>query len=392
MLPQVFTYADALVDLTYFQREAEISAGERSLRGAIRRAYREITAADNWTCLQTNGRITLVAAQMDGTVQYVESSGALILTGSTWPADAVDWSVQVDTDEGLVLCDVASRDSDTQLTLDPVLNPGRDLPAGSSYVIFPRYYRLPNDFIATTQPVDESFLGLGQYILPENMLQLMHDLSIAEDMVRYYTIMPVPRLYGAFGLYLDSYFTEERTVDFINKRKPRDLRYAGKDPGEAPGTISVAAGNATLFGSSTAFSPNHVGALLRIGDTTSYPTGLDDLHPYVEQRSLVAYTSASAMTLDAAPQATASGVHYSITDPIDLDDTVYDVVLAFAKMYLAADKNNRQWSTLKQQAEQTLFRAKCADCHVTQRRFAIPGRAHVGSPIGYPASMKAPIP
>ena len=71
---------------------------------------------------------------------------------------------------------------------------------------------------------------------------------------------------------------------------------------------------------------------------------------------------------------------------------MYDVVLAYATTYLAAEKNNKQWSVLKQQAEQTLFRAKCSDCKVTQRRFAIPGRARVGSPVQYPASMKAPYP
>ena len=392
MLPIVFSFGDALDDLAYFAREAEISASDRSLRSAIRRAYREVTATDNWSCLQTNGRITLVAAQSDGTVAYTESSGALVLTGSTWPADAVNWSVQIETEEGEVLCDVAARVSDTQLTLDSVLNPGRNLPAGSDYVIFPRFYRLPNDFICTTQPVDEAFLGVGQYILPEQMLQLMHELSVAEDQVRYYTIMPVPRLYGAFGLFLDSYFTEQRTVDFIYKRLPRDLRYAGKDPSESPGTISVSSGNPAVIGSSTAFTPNHVGALLRIGDSNNYPSGLDGLHPYVEQRSIVAYTSTAAVTLDAGPQAAASTAHYSITDPMDVDAIVYDVVLAFAKTYLAAEKNNRQWKELKEQAAQTLFRAKCADCRVEQRRFAIPGRARSGGPLQYPASMKAPYP
>lgn len=395
MEPQVFTFADALQDLEEFAREADISAAERSVRGAIRRAYREITAADDWTCLRSNGRILLEAAVTDGTVDYVHTGGAyerqLTLTGDVWPADVEDWSVQITTDEGWVICDVESRKSDTVITLDSVMNPRRDV-ADASYACFPRYYRLPADFGSIEQPLDESFGCLGEYVTPQHMLELSRENVTAAN-VQYYTIAAVPDLYGAMGIFLDSYFTEHKVVDFIYKRKPRELRYAGKDPAESPGTISVVAGSVTATGTITVFAPGHVGALLRIGSSASkIPTGLDGLSPYVEQRVIAAWGSVLSVNLDAGPAASATGVKYAITDPLDVDSVVYDAMLALAKKYLAAEKNAKNWRQLSDLAAESLFRAKCADNRVTQRRWAVPRRTPGTRLAQTPRSWRTEIP
>jgi hypothetical protein len=396
MNPQVFSFADSVCDLEEFAREANISAADRSIRGTIRRAYREVVAIHNWTCLQTTGRILLQAAISDGSITYDHTGGTyerqLTLMGETWPTDAEDWSVQLETDDGFLLCDIESRKSDTVVTLESVMNPRRDLAAGTSYAAYPRFYRLPNDFATLGQPIDESFSILGQYITPQHMLELSGQ-GLSADNIRYYTIASVSDLYGSMGIILDSYFTAVKTISFSYRRKPRELRYAGKDTAESPGTITIGTGSASISGTTTAFNANHVGSLLRIGTSTSkLPTGLDGLFPYVEQRVITAYTSPTAVTLDAKVAAAASGVKYAITDPIDLDPIVYDAMLALAKKYLAAEKNAPNWRQIAQAAEETIFRAKCADGRVTERRFLGQQPSHSQRLADTPRSWRTEIP
>lgn len=377
MLPQVFTFCDAIHELEEFAREASISAAGRTIRGAIRRAYREIISAHDWSCLRANGRIFLKACQDTGTVTYDHTGGTyereLTLSGASWPTDAINYSVRIETDNGDVVCDIDERKSDTVVTLNATMNPGADIAAGAEYTCYPRYYRLPNDYLSMDQPVEEALDTLGQYISPAEMLNLDRYTSTSGD-VEYFTIMPVPDLYGVMGLYVYPYADADRTLDFVYRRKPRELRYIGTDVSESPGTITVSDGSTTVSaygGTISIFTADHIGSILRIGtSSTKLPTGLDGLLPYAEQRTILEYTSDVEVTVDAEIQTTRSSVKYSITDPIDLDAMVYDAMMANAKMFIAYEKGAKNADQLAGLAANSLFRAKCADTRVTQRRVA----------------------
>ena len=375
MKPQVFTYADAVKELEEFCREASISASSRPIRSAIRRAYREVVDAHDWSCLHVNGRVKLQAYQDDGTVGFDLTGGTyerqLTLVGDTWPTDAEDWAVRIETDDGeWVVCDIEARKSSTVVTLNAVMCPVADVTAGASYVAYPRYYRLPNDFGSMDTPVEEALGQLGQYVTPQRMLELDRHHNDSGD-IQYFTIGPVPDLYGTMGLFVNPYSNAAETLDFMYKRKPRDLRYVGVNLSESPGTITATADSATIAGSSTTFVADHVGSLLRVGtSTTEMPTGLDGLLPYSEQRTITAYSSATAVTVDTTITTTRSAVQYSITDPIDLEPSVYDAMMAMARKYIAIEKNHANWKAVAALADERLFRAKCGDCRVTSRQVA----------------------
>ncbi len=374
MKPQVFTYCDAVHELEEFAREASISAAGRAIRSAVRRAYRDIAAAYDWVCLRANGRIQLQAYQDDGTVEYDHTGGTyerqLTLTGATWPTDAIDWAVRIATDNGDVVCDIEERKSGTVVTLDATMNPGQDIAAGASYTAYPRYYRLPNDFASMDQPVEEALSSLGQYVTHAEMLTLDRYYSTGGDVERY-TIAPVPDLIGVMGLFVQPFADTTRTLDFVYKRIPRDLRYVGTDVSESPGTITVVAGSSTVTGSSTAFSSLHVGSILRVGTSSSkLPTGLEGILPYSEQRVIADCASATSLTLDANIATSKSSVKYAITDPIDFDPLVYDAMMATAKKYLAIEKNADNWRQIAALADEALFRAKCANTRAVQRMVA----------------------
>lgn len=377
MNPQVMTFADAVQDLEEFCREASISAAGRAVRGAIRRAYREIVDAHDWACLHGNGRIQLQAYQDTGTVEYDHTGGTyerqVTLTGATWPSDIEDWAIRIDTGDNEVVCDVEAYKTASVITLDATMNPGKDVASGATYDAYPRYYRLPNDFMSMDKPVEESLQSLGRYVSMERMLELDRYYNTSGE-VQYFTIAAAPDLFGTMALFVQPYSDEDRTLDFTYKRRPRELRYVGTDLSESPGTISIyPGGTATISGASTSFASTHVGSLLRIGTSaSSMPTGLDGLLPYAEQRTIVAYTSATSVTLDAAPSVSQIGVKYSITDPIDLSPNVYDAMMALAKKFVAVEKNAKNAAAVAAQAAETLFRAKCADQRVFGRRAAGP--------------------
>lgn len=371
MNPQVFSFADAVTELEEFAREASISTSTRPIRSSIRRAYREIVEAGDWNCLHVNGRIMLKAAQTTGTVVYDHTGGVfarlLTLTGAIWPTDAEDWSVRISTDDGEVVCDIASRLTDTQVLLDATLNPGEDVAAGASYMAYPRYYRLPNDFRSLDRPVEESFQGIGQYVTLERMLELTQD-NTDTGTIQYFTVAPIPDLVGAWGLFVQPAADTSRPIEFVYKRIPRDLKYVGTDIAESPGTIAITAGTAAVSGTSTVFVAGHAGSLLRIGTSaTRVPTGLDGLYPYAEQRIIASYGSALSVTVDNTVTAAASGVKYSITDPIDLDPSAYDAMIALAKKYLAIEKNAKNWQQIAALADERLHRAKMGDNRVYSR-------------------------
>ena len=367
----VYCYADAITEIEEFAREASISTTSRGIRSPIRRAYREIVECHDWACLHVNGRIMLQAAQDTGTVGYDHAGGVfarlLTLVGATWPADIADWSVRIETADGPVVCDVATRLTDTQVMLDTTLNPGEDVAAGAAYSAYPRYYRLPNDFRSLDRPVEESFQAIGQYISFEKMMELSQEDSVPGT-ITYYTVAAIPDLIGSWGLFVSPPADTSRPVEYVYKRIPRDLRYGGTDLAEAPGTIAVTAGSTAVTGTTTVFSSGHAGSLLRIGTSAiRVPTGLDGLYPYAEQRVIATYTSPTILALDNTVGAAASGVKYSITDPIDLDPSAYDAMIALAKKYLAVEKGAKNWQQIAALADERLRHAKGGDNRVYSR-------------------------
>jgi hypothetical protein len=369
--PYVFTYADAIEALIDFSATLGGGGSQQMLRGAIRTAYRKIMSAHDWTFLYAQGRIQLQAPVSTGTVVYLHSSGTfareLTLTGSTWPSDAEDWAVYLD-DESIV-CYIDQRKSDTVVTLDATMNPGADV-ASTGYRAYPRWYRLPADFHSMSRPLEETSWLLSRYVTPDEMGQRQRYYNTTGDIL-VYSIQAVSDLYGAMGLFVDPPSDSAETLDFVYKRRMRDLRYSGYDGTENAGSMTVTAGSATATGAGgAAFASGHVGSILRLGaSTTVLPTSLDGLSPYGEQRSIIAVTSGTTATatLDANVATTRSSVKYRITDPVDLDIAAWDAFLALAKLELAKLRAPKAVALCEANYKTALYDAKVADRRTSQR-------------------------
>ena len=378
---EIHTYADVIASLAEFVGAHGASASQARMRLCVQSAYREITQAHDWSFLNVSGRIQLKAAESTGACVYDHTGGAaerlLTLTGATWP----DWVIDASVQFGGVVSDIETEESTTTATLDAMMNPGQDVASGD-FTLYPRWYRLPADFVSFTAPMETTSWRLGQYISPTELAQLDRYTPLTGD-IRYYTVAPVPDVYGAMGLFVYPASNADETIDFVYKRRPRQLRYTGLDGNDFAGTIAGLAD--AITGTETAFESSMEGAILRIGGTSYRPTGIEGLYPWVEQRSIKSVTNATGLTLDASVTAYSwswSSKKYTITDPIDLDVVAYDAFLRLCEKHAANLLDMKGKRDIARMADNAMALAKCGDARVKQRRVAGFG-AIVGTRLAY---------
>jgi hypothetical protein len=367
--PRLLTFCDVQDTLEALCSGYGVSAPPDVLKRCVLDAYNEVVSLHDWSCLYRNGRIQLHAPQTTGTVTFDLTGGTyerqLTLAGSTWPTWAEDAAVRF----GDIVCDIESRKSSTVVTLDATMCPGTDV-ASTTYTLYPRWYRLPSDCVSISRPHGETSWAIGECISPEQMLSLDRYEDCTGD-IEYYAVAAAPDLYGQMALYVHPASDADKTFDFLYKRRPRDLRYSGKETACTAGTIAVTAGSATVTGTSTTFDASMVGSIFRIGtSTTNPPTGVEGQYPWVDERCVIDVTSATSLTLDAAVTTTRSGVKYRISDPIDLDVSLHNAFQRLCERNLARARNVDGQGNFEHYAKTAVFQAKCADARVGQRRVA----------------------
>lgn len=359
--PYVATFSDIIDAMEDFMAGQNTAANQQVIRRAILSAYREVISARDWKCLVRNGRIHLHAAQTTGTITYTHSTRTVTLSGATWPSWAVDAAIRIDD----IVCDVESV-SGLTLILDATMNPGADIAAGTTYTLYPRWYVLPAGFVSMSGPMTEGIWSACEEISPTEMFARQR-FSSSAGTIRWYSIAAIQDLYGSMGLYVDPPSDADETLDFTYKCRPRDLRYSGEEAADSVGTISIGASSAAITGLSTAFTAAHVGSIMRISSNSTKPTGYEGNNPYVEQRSIIACGSPTNATLDAAVETARTAVKYVISDPIDLDVSLFDVFMRCCEkqIVLSRKTDNR---TAFRAYEDALFAAKCADGRSTARK------------------------
>jgi hypothetical protein len=309
-----------------------------------------------------------VAAASTGTIAYDSTGGTyereLTLTDSTWDDNAIDWSVAID---GIVY-DIASRESDTVVTIDPDQAPTADIDAATSYEAFPRYYALPDDFMSLSDPMpEETHTILGAHVSMEELLSRMRSSPDSGEPA-IWSIGPIPDAYGRFALYIWPPASTAQTVDFIYRCKPRQMRYTGHEKKCSQGTIAVTYNSADVTGTSTAFESLMEGCIIRIGDSaTIAPTGVAGQQPWVEQRSIMVVTDTTTIELDAVVQTTRSGVKYTVTEPLDIDPGAVPAFLRLAEKELLHESGKYTQADAAR-CREALMRARAGSNRYTQRR------------------------
>jgi hypothetical protein len=370
--PYVFAFSDVIEHMDNFAAYGA-GANQYMRREVARAAYREVVGARAWSFLGSNARITLQAAQTTGTVVYLHSSGTyareLTLTGATWPEA---WVKDASVRFGNIICDVEDYKSSTVVTLDAVMAPVADV-SSTTYSLFPRWYRLPTDFVSADVPMAEDSWITGTQVPKAQVERLLRSTDYTGEIECYSFGAPLD-LFGATALYIQPPSDEKETLDIPYTRRPRDLVYTGHDSRDTAGTIAVTAESPTVTGTDTTFESGMVNSLFRIGaSSTRMPGGISGQYPYAEQRAVKSVASATELTLDAGVAIPRDGVKYRITDPIDIDMILYDAYLRCCEKRLGMATRAKNVRELEREYERALTAAAEADCRGIQPVVAMAG-------------------
>lgn len=306
----ITTFDDMIEHLSRRIGQEPSVASLSDVRTAILDAYREFADAHPWRYLEQVGRLVTVPPYSTGTIAFTHSTRTVTLTGGTWPTWARYGTLKI----GNVLCQVQSRTSGTALVLDPTLNPGADIASGNAYTLFRDTYDLPADM-----------RNMGRMLSATTRLWLAPTSPIAwlDEMVTFsdqgdpwrYIIVGSPHTPGRLAVRFAPAPSTAITIDYWYQRRPRAIVVGEYDAG------TCAVSGATVTGTGTAWTSAMEGCVFRCSSLSNRkPTSfLGDTAPTHESRILTRASDTSITLADAAT-ATLSGVKYSISDPIDIED------------------------------------------------------------------------
>lgn len=278
-------------------------------------AWNEFWSKRNWTYFYHRFRTWTVAPYNTGTVQYLQSSGAipyqLTLTGGTWPSWAGMGTVAFGG-TGVVYAPppygtlglgnipnmVAARISNTVLQLSASSNPGEDVTTDSPFQLWQEAYTLPADFGAMGEQVRMGYSRWMKYLTPDEFIKYQR-IQISPAAPYCYTIKGDEQKYGALAINFYPPPDALYQIDASYRRKPRQMNILEY----STGTVSTTSGITTLTGGGGAiFNANMVGSVIRLAqDDSAVPTGVAGANPFYIERTIVAFIDAQTLTLDSDP-------------------------------------------------------------------------------------------
>lgn len=335
------------------------SSDARTLRlckRAVESAYRELPTLRKWSYYYGVGRLLLDEAYTTGTIEYDHTGGAsermVTLTTGTWPTWAKFGFIRIDS----VDYEIATRESSSIITLSVNSNPGSDVASGETYELFRDTYPLPVDFSSMGFIRDPVNTFSPEFLNPADWIALKLSQE-GEGQPRNYTIVADQNYVGTMAIKFYPPPDDAYNFEYQYIRRPRPFSTYQEDTG------TIATSGTTVTGTSTAFSVNMIGCVLRRSTSaTLAPTGPTGTNPYDEQRIITGYSSATSITIDQAFTAEASGVKFEVSDLIDIEaGAMYTAFLKRAEWELAQLLNRDDTARFAQQMQQAQIQAFEAD-------------------------------
>lgn len=307
---------ESLLDLHELDTRSPVH--ERRARASILQAYRDLPTKHPWNYYYRTYLLQTVASQSSSTITYDHTGGAaerlVTIAAGTFPSWAAFGRLIIDD----VHYEVDTRESSTTLTLKSDSNPGDDVAAGTSYVLYRAAYPLPANFASLCRVVDVSN-DLVLTLIDQSQYQVGQVFYGTPQQPWEAMVRSTGEHYGGLHLHFGPPPEAIRSYEILYRVHPRPLTI---DEYSA-GTVSTS--SATVTGSSTTFPTNCAGSIIRFSSTSQAPSsmigslsGADN--PFVAQSVIKSRDSATSLTLEEAPStAISAGSGYVISDPIDLE-------------------------------------------------------------------------
>lgn len=353
----IYTYQDA-VDLLvdYLGGNAEAAAA-RDVRKAILEAYDELCGEKKWSHLSRPHYVHTELPE-SGTLAYDSTTGLFTIDTGTFPT----WAVGATLSIGDLRVRVATRPSSTTLTAVDSTVPAADIATGTSFTIFTDIITLPENFMSLVKPLDEGNNSSISKFVPadEWAYYTRYDESQGSPLI--WTVMADPVYLGRQALHLWPAPDTKRTIGFLGRFYPRMLNFTGYRTADRVGTVSLS-GN-TITGTSTTFSADMVGSVIRVSaNSTAYPEGRGGDNPYQYQRIITAYSSATSLTFG-GDAVSASTRKYCITDPVDISRPMLDAFMRGCERKVAHKKGTSEQDRAETTYMNALAKAMSSDSNI----------------------------
>jgi hypothetical protein len=358
------THQDCVESLLRYLGTAPGDQALADIRSAIDQAYREVTNKHTWTYLYKQGRINTVGNYTDGTVSVVAAAQTATFSPGPLPSWAADGYLRIATAiyrPNVVLDPVT-------MTLLPMLSPAADI-AATSFILYQDSYLLPPDFKQQDTALYENAFGGLTYLHPREWLfgeRYVYQAGIPSA----FTVTGDEKYPGRLVIRLMPSPVDARTLDFIYKRKPRDLSITSLI---SQGNCTVTAGSTALSGLGTAFSTNMVGSVLRIYNlarASSASSTQTPVAPMVHETLIVAAPDTLDLTMADPAPGNYSGVAYTISDPLDIEyDSMSTCTLRCCEMFIGMGRTLKDKPSARAQFQEALLTAKEADSRSFSRRW-----------------------
>jgi hypothetical protein len=291
---------------------------------AVREAYAEVPARRNWRYYYRTFTLETVATQTTGTIAYDYTGGAyermLTLTDATWPSDVGSRAVIISG----VRYGIEDRKSSTIITLPENDCPTTDIASGTTYTLVKDTYELPTSCRAIFSLYDTKAPGrLIACVDPGDIIRERR-LVRGAAFPTMYSAYRGEQYSGGMAIHFAPSPSGVRTYQCYGLFHPLPLKvldYSGA------GSVALTDDSTTVTGTSTVFTTDHVGAVIRVSSTGNLkiPTDIqgetdkDRLEPYAIQRVIKSYTSSTVLTLEIPSDITVSGSGYRISSRIDIE-------------------------------------------------------------------------
>jgi hypothetical protein len=212
---------------------------------------------------------------------------------------------------------IASNPTPTTITLTQEANPNQDVVAGTLYTLYQDAYSTPIDFVSCDEVLNVNF-GLRMTFEHPAQWLVMQRIYRGPATPRIYSIIGSTAYMGTMSMRFYPPPDVVYFMDFVYKKRPRPLSIVNY----STGTAGMTSGLTTITGSGTLWTQAMVGSTIRfsaVGNSV-VPTGPSGENPFDIERVITSVQSNLQLTVDTDPVQTASGLTYSISDPVDIEE------------------------------------------------------------------------
>ncbi len=312
----MLTVADLVNHIGVQVGQCLVTTALQKARLAVSNGWSRMMDMFRWRYYYRHAYLQMDVAQTTGSIQFVESTRLVTLTGATWPTDVTSKHIRFDN----AWYPIKTRTSSTVIELYPEKHPAQDIAAGTSYSLQKVLYPLPfevGEIVQLINPAHTMALHHGSLI----DVHVMSDTFGQTAQPTTFTLVADDRHPGRWCLWCPAIIVNATTLNYLYIARRNEKLVVS----ETRGTVTISGGIATF--SDAVVNDNFIGAVLRVSKNSLPPSSkygrmdhdINDLNMDCNEVIIETVTSTTQCTVRDA-SLSASAKLYEVSSLIDVKE------------------------------------------------------------------------